>query len=184
MCFAQTTDTNGRSQTRAITERENTLNALDLMLPAYRSLIDPRSPSELPATTGAWVVEVETTGGLTGGRRAYSLITSAGDFTVEDEERYRRLRLPDELVELETLIKQSRPAEWNSSSTDVSMPSLCQECYKTKLTLYRRESDGTTSGYRAYWDEPATARLVKEVGDIFSAIERLKQNTLQPQKKS
>lgn len=184
MCFAQTTDTKGRSQTRAITqqEKETQSETIGLMLPAYKSLADPRPPAELPAATGAWVVEVETTGGLSGGRKAYALLNSYGDLTVEDLERYRRLRLADELAELDTLIKQARPAEWNRSGTDFSTPSLCQECYKTTFTLYRRESDGTTSGYRAYWDEPATARLVKEVGDIFAAIERIKQRALQPSK--
>ena len=192
MCFAQTTDTKGRSQTSVLVQREKesqigTIGQIEttgLMLPAYGSLVDPGSPAELPLTTGAWVVELETTGGWTDGRKAYALLTSDGDFTVEHLELYRRVKLTDELAELETLIKQARPAEWNKSRTDVSMPSLCQECYKINFTLYRRESDGRVSGYRAYWDEPATARLVKEVGDIFAAIERLKHRALHPTKKS
>jgi hypothetical protein len=186
MCFAQTSETKGRSQTRATAQqdKESQIETFGLMLPAYRSLVDPHPPGGLPLTAGAWILEVETTGGMTGGRKAYALLTSEGDFTVEHLELYGRLRLTDELAEFETLIKHARPAEWNKSSKDVSMPSLCQECYKTDLTLYRRESDGTTSGYRVHWDEPATARLVKEVGDIFAAFERIKRRALEPAKKS
>jgi hypothetical protein len=185
-CFGQTMDAKGRSQTSSTAqqEKERQIETFGLMLPAYRSLVDPHPPGGLPLTAGAWILEVETIGGLTGGRKAYALLTSDGDFTVEHLELYGRLKLTDELAEFETLIKHARPAEWNKSSKDVSMSSLCQDCYKIDLTLYRRESDGTTSGYRAHWDEPATARLVKEVGDIFAAFERIKRRALEPAKKS
>lgn len=79
LCFAQTGEIKSRSQPSSpINQREKEINSspIDLMLPAYKSLSDPRPAVDLPVTAGSWVLEVETIGGLTGGRKTYVLLKS------------------------------------------------------------------------------------------------------------
>jgi hypothetical protein len=144
----------------------------EVTLPAYQMLSNPRLPAELREETGAWILEVETGGGLIGKRESYLLLTSKGSITLSDSHK-DCLPSSSSFREVDSLVKQARPAEWTTPNADLHV-SLCQECYKTTLKLFRREQSGAQSAYMAYWDTATMPVLSKEVATIYSAAERLK----------
>jgi hypothetical protein len=181
LCFARTSERQ-KTSPGVIKQQgqEKTGEVSTVQLPAYQFLYDPRPPVEIPLTVGAWVLDVERFGGLTGGRKDRIVITSDGDVTVDTLEVARSLKLPGEVAQIDQIIWQARPSEWSMSKANAEPGSLCQECYKTNLTLYSRERNNAKSGYRAYWDDATMAGLINEVRQIFREAERIKERALQP----
>ncbi|MFY9557469.1 MAG: hypothetical protein WAV47_22395 [Blastocatellia bacterium] len=180
-CFARTNE--GQETPPGVIEQqrqEKTEEASTvLQLPSYQFLSNPRPPVAIPLTVGAWVLVVERFGGLTGNRKDHIVITSDGDVTVDTLEVARSLKLPMEVAQIDRIIGQARPSEWSKSNkANVEPGSLCQECYKTNLTLYRRDRNNRESGYRAYWDATTITGLINEVRQILKEAERIKERAL------
>ena len=182
---AQTQDAKGHQDDSATIKQRGiqiTEGALKgISVPWYRSLSNPYPSAKKPLAPGGWFLEVRVIGGLTGGRKEYILITSEGDIAVQTLDEYRNLSLPESVVELDALIKRAQPAQWSATGTKEQTVNLCQECYKTTFTLYRRNGDELQTGYQAGWDEATRARVILEVGEITREVEKVKQRALRPQ---
>ncbi len=147
-----------------------------MRVPSYKSLSNPYPGAMKPLSPGGWFVEVKVFGGgLTGeGQKEYLLITSEGDITIKTLHDYRAINLPQEVTEMDRLVKRAQPARWSATDSNLETARLCQECHKIILTLYRRQADEIQSGYQASWDETTTSRVIAEVEEIFREAERLR----------
>ena len=154
-----------------------------LVLPAFPAIAQtPRtviqaapvssSPAvELPDGSGAWVVEVVTSGGIMGGARR-AVLTSLGTRICGSCDG----KVPAlSLTTIADSVLAAASAGWPPTGA-VSPASLCQDCLITEMTLWRRAEDGTVSTFRARWDPTTTntvAVAVRELHQhVLSALQR------------
>lgn len=148
------------------------------LLPAYQIVSEPKLPMELPAGNAAWVLEIEVQGGLTGEQKSYLLLTSDGKITIEESGKRYVGRCSNEIQEVNSAIQRMQTEYWHQLHTNLRTVSLCQDCYKTKFTLYIYDLNGRPAGYRVYWDEANLGDLIKDVAAIHSATLKIRHDFL------
>src|SRR5262249_13879394 len=125
------------------------------------SLPGPRTKLGTP---GAWVVDIEISGGLLGKTKSHITLNSEGYVTIDDSDAGFRTRVPDELSELNRLV---HTLDTSSFKLTLSIPlSFCPDCYKTTLVIQRVEGAGTMR-YSAIWDDTTQAKVIKPVLNIY-----------------
>jgi hypothetical protein len=124
----------------------------------------------LPAGNGTWVVQVASSGGLTG--------TGDGtDFALSSEGKIvcgPALSCPDQFAasEFQSLLDAIRP--------DMPVPlvpqvvSLCRDCITNTITIRRRDPMGVEYLFTASWDVTTKSRLPEEVLRIYDAAVALR----------
>lgn len=100
---------------------------------------------KLPATEGAWLVEVTRTGGLANRYVSYS-INSAGEGLVSNAQGNARLRIaPTLLARVETQVRAAQAQAW------VSVNDSCNDCQRTSINLSMRQAGGAVKVHSAGW---------------------------------
>ena len=147
-----------------------------LLLPSYHLLTKIDGVANFAAGDNAWLLELEISGGLTGSRKSQVILGSDLTLAVDEARSQCGAKLTaGALSEVDSLAKEFHAANWTESDTAVRRVSVCQDCYKTTLTLYRREPDGRTVGYIACWDDTTRVGLAKKVAEMYAAVERVRE---------
>jgi hypothetical protein len=120
----------------------------------------------LPQAKGAWLIEINRSGGMRPRKSSVSL-NSAGDISVTSEHFARGSSIVDcslkervsakDLRALKQAIASAKPAEWKDRYDDPAHPICCDQP-TTSLTLRWRASDGSTKTYSTSW-YPGSAKL-------------------------
>lgn len=125
-----------------------------------------RPALSLPVGKGSWLIEVNRSGGMRGGKESVS-INSAGEIVVTSE-RYRNgQREVDcsrkeklsgaELFKLKQAILSAKPSTWQDRYSDPKHPICCDQP-TTELSLQRLEARGKARTYSASW-YPGSSKL-------------------------
>jgi Fe-S cluster biogenesis protein NfuA len=124
--------------------------------------LEPASVS-LPGGAGAWAVRVIRTGGFdgrtvdvavrsTGAVRCALSGTCTGDLSGNSLQSINALVAPVPIPEIKS-----------------ELSGACNDCFITRITMRRRESDGTEKIYFAYWDDVTMTRAPSELVRIAQA---------------
>ena len=122
----------------------------------------------LPDGNRVWLVQVVTSGGLSG--------KGGGDFTVSSEGRIvcsLQLRCANDfkpsalqpLVELIHAVDLPTPI--------VPIVSLCRDCITRTITVTSRDSTGVLRMYTASWDDTTKEKMPQEIIRIYDAARGL-----------
>jgi hypothetical protein len=118
----------------------------------------------LPGGAGAWAVRVIRTGGFDGRtvdvavrstgevRCALSSGACTGDLSGNSLQSISALVTPVPMPEIKS-----------------ELSGVCNDCFITRITMRRRESDGTEKIYFAYWDDVTMTRAPSELVRIAQA---------------
>jgi hypothetical protein len=141
------------------------INARDLQ-PA-----PPAALAGLPGGSGAWVLQLTTSGGVmgTGSRTANFAVTSDGRLACEVSDcagslpRSALSGLIDKLARLDTSL-------WPGLPSVAGQTTLCRDCLRTTLTLRRREGE-VVAVYTASWDP--TQPMATSIRELASELRAL-----------
>ena len=123
----------------------------------------------LPPGAGAWVVRIETSGGLTGRGSGSFAASSAGELLCVAAAGCPSRLVPQVQESIDRLLAEipvladaaSRPPTFHSS--------ICNDCVITTMTVQRRNGDGErTVQFR--WDEGTLGTVPSEVLRLHSAV--------------
>ncbi len=105
----------------------------------------PLTAVKLPATEGAWLVEVARSGGLANRYVSYS-INSTGESLVSNAQGNARLLIaPQLLARVETQVRAAQTQAW------VSVNDSCNDCQRTSINLSMRQAGGAVKVHSAGW---------------------------------
>jgi hypothetical protein len=141
------------------------INARDLQ-PAPPAVL-----AALPDGSGAWVLQMTTSGGVmgTGSRTANFTVTSEGRLACEVSDcpgslpRAELSGLIDRLARLDTSL-------WAGMPSVAEQTTLCRDCLRTTLILRRREGE-VVAVYTASWDP--TQKVAQSLRDLANEVRSL-----------
>jgi hypothetical protein len=142
-------------------------------MPGNRQLYLQRSQAEIPEGNGAWVVTLETSGGLFQSRGKSITLTSRGHVTIEGPGGNCSYDVEGGFPEIDRLIGEANEAGWGDQVLQPALTSLCHDCRLEKLALNGRSAVGSAYAHLAYWDDTTLAGLKKEVVAIYRAVEKI-----------
>jgi hypothetical protein len=135
----------------------------------------------LPQAKGAWLIEINTSGGMRPRKSSVSL-NSAGDISVTSEHFARGSSIVDcslkeklaagDLRALRQAMASAKPAEWKDRYDDPAHPICCDQP-TTSLTLEWRAANGTTKTYATSWYPDSSRLRPADLVSIESLIEPL-----------
>src|SRR2546429_1499790 len=135
----------------------------------------------LPQAKGAWLIEINRSGGMRPRKSSVSL-NSTGDISVTSEHFARGSSIVDcslkeklaarNLRALKQAMASAKPAEWKNRYDDPAHPICCDQP-TTSLTLEWRASDGTTKTYSTSWYPDSSRLRPADLVSIESLIEPL-----------
>jgi hypothetical protein len=114
----------------------------------------------LPAEADAWVVRIETSGGITGRGAGHFTANSAGTIFCLAVSRCPDQLPSDTRLRLSRLIASVPPGGLPSNAPPSSPRSICNDCVVTTMTVQYRTTEGERT-QRYTWDE-TTARAIPE----------------------
>jgi hypothetical protein len=124
----------------------------------------------LPSGNDSWLVQVVSTGGLTG--------KGAGNFTISSEGRVLcslpEMHCPDRFAvsqfsPLIEVIQSGRIHPFRPTP-----PSFCNDCFTWTIIIRSRDSKGTLQTYTALWDDLSRPQVPPEIIRIFDAVVALR----------
>jgi hypothetical protein len=127
----------------------------------------PGVAQESPTADGGWSVQVVTSGGIRGRGRGEFVVTSTGALTcTRASDQCSRMLSEDEARRVAALIAAATAgAEW------VRQPeSTCSDCFKTTMTLRRREGEIVRSLVAQWDDSQAAAPPLRRLADAIVAL--------------
>ena len=135
----------------------------------------------LPQAKGAWLIEINRSGGMRPRKSSVSL-NSAGDISVTSEHFARGSSIVDcslkeklaarNLRALRQAIASAKPAEWKDRYDDPAHPICCDQP-TTSLTLEWRAANGATKTYSTSWYPDSSRLRPADLVSIESLIEPL-----------
>jgi len=133
------------------------------------SIPGPRNKLETP---GAWVLNIDVSGGLIGKTKSHIVLSSEGYVTIDDTNAAFRTRVSGGFPDLDRFVHDLDTSIFKPT---LSIPlSFCPDCYKTTLSIYRVEG-GVTMGYSAIWDDTTQAKVVEPVLNIYRLASQISQ---------
>jgi hypothetical protein len=156
---------------QSVTAQRETVPASTV--PGYQVNSKPRPPVEFPEAPGAWIVEINRTGGLAGIIWSHVILSSNGSATIFasfSAPRTRTLKVSDGLPELDRLIQTLDTGCFKGTAS--MPPSLCRDCVGTRLSIYRLEGEAKME-YRATWDETTHAKMAESVLGIYGLASQI-----------
>src|SRR5262249_21638064 len=130
------------------------------------SLLFAQAPQLLlPEGNGAWVVQINTTGGLLG--------TGVGDFAVSSERKIvcsRNLKCRDtfNIADVQPLVEaiQALPLPLPPPAS----ASLCRDCITRTIKISWRDSIGVLHSYAVTFDETTKGNIPPDVARLYDAV--------------
>lgn len=123
----------------------------------------------LPPDEGAWVVRVETSGGLSGRGTGSMTASSGGElFCVAMVSCPERL-VADAERSLTTLISAVPPGTGAPAPAPPLHRTTCSDCVTTTLTITRRAAAGALNAVYT-WDESTVGAVPEEIRKLHAAI--------------
>jgi hypothetical protein len=124
----------------------------------------------LPEGNGAWLVQVNTTGGIAG--------NGAGDIAMSSEGKIlcsREMKCPDgfKFSDFQPLIETFQTLVLPVPSPGTV--SLCRDCITRTISVRWRDSMGIFHTYTATFDETTKGKLPPEVAKLYDAVVALRQ---------
>jgi hypothetical protein len=119
----------------------------------------------LPEGNGAWLVQINTTGGILG--------TGVGDVTLSSE---RKILCSDEMKCPEVFnLSDVQPFVETIQVLTLPLPppagaSLCRDCITRTIKISWRDSLGVLHSYAATFDETTKGNLPPEVAKLYDAV--------------
>jgi hypothetical protein len=122
----------------------------------------------LPDGNRVWLVQVVTSGGLSG--------KGGGDFTVSSEGRIvcsLQLRCANDFKpsDLQPLVEVIHAVDLPTPI--VPIVSLCRDCITRTITVTSRDSTGVLRMYTASWDDTTKDKMPQEIIRIYDAARGL-----------
>jgi len=119
----------------------------------------------LPKGDNAWVARIIQTGGIKGGLLLDITATSGGKLTCFPSEKNCGKVLSGNPLQGLTLLASKPLGKIESKLSDA-----CKDCIVTRITLQRREANGKTPTYFAYWDDTSAANTSPELVSIAQTV--------------
>jgi hypothetical protein len=124
----------------------------------------------LPEGNGAWVVQINTIGGIVGAGVGDVAVSSEGKILCSHE-----IKCPD-------AFKFSDIQPWIETFQTLVLPvpppatvSLCRDCITRTISVRWRDSMGVFHTYTATFDETTKGKLPPEVAKLYDAVVALRQ---------
>jgi hypothetical protein len=143
----------------------------DAVLPAPTPAPAPKPISvELPATDGAWLVNVTISGGFAGRHRVYAINSQGHGATSNARGNTELLISRDLLATVAAQVRIAQAEAWVNGSDS------CDDCVYTSITLAQRKKDGGVLKHSVTWTAggpgaPSNARGL--VDAVLSALPHL-----------
>jgi hypothetical protein len=124
----------------------------------------------LPGGSDAWVLQVTTSGGITGtgARSANFAVSSEGRIACAASECSNRA-LPPELKRLTGMLTGLDPSVWPEAPL-VAEPSLCSDCLRTTLTYWKRDGDFVAVRTTSWDPTQPVAAPIRELANALTTI--------------
>ena len=122
----------------------------------------------LPDGTGAWLVQVLTTGGILGKGDLDFAVSSEGKMTCNVEVRCPKNFKPADFHPLVETIRADLFLVRPSPAI-----SLCSDCITRRISISQRDTMGNVQTYTAWWDETTRDQVPQEVIRIYDAFRAL-----------
>jgi len=124
---------------------------------------------DLPEGNGVWIIEVQTTGGFTGGGIGNFRLLSTGIMSCSGFAGCpKSINVPEFHPLVETI--QKAPA----FSAAPELTAVCSGCITRTIRITQRDTRGVVHNYSATWNEMTMGRVPIEVRRVYEAVMALR----------
>ena len=128
-----------------------------------------------PEGENTWTVQILTSGGFDGSGKGDLVFTSDGKFSRDQNPLTKNQFITSEaLQKITDSVLKVQISEQNlkplAEIVKESGKSLCSDCYKTTLILFRRDADGTVKTFMTNWDVTTKSQVPEEILQIYENV--------------